>query len=84
MNRHDDTFKRDAERLRKLREFEERAEPTHKTKGTKAGFCLLFAIAMVAAGAIAFYVLTHRDRFASLFKDKPKPEAVETAPDNGY
>ena len=82
-DRSKEDFKRDAERMRKVLELERRSEPKVRTRGP-ASSCLLFVIVLLAVGAIAFYVFTHRDRLPHLFRRAAGPDTSEALPDNSY
>ena len=75
--------RRDAERLHRIRKFEERAEPKFK-QGSRAGAVLSFLVIAAIVGVAVYYAITHWSTFAP----KPsKPAAADTtgAPtDNGY
>lgn len=76
--------RRDAERARRVLEFERKAE--WKARRPGAGSCLLFLLALTIAGAIVFYVFVHRAEFSRLWQRPTRPDTIpaETGPNLGY
>ncbi len=84
INESQDRFERDQERLRRIREAEERAEPTYKSKASRVGTCLVFVVLLAVAGLIAVYALTHRDQVRSILqRGGSRPPSADTTPVNG-
>jgi len=82
IDRTNEVYKRDIERVRRIREMEERACPTHK-KRLPGGSCLLFLLAFVVAAVAAYYVLKHLDRLPRIFPEKAQPKPLQVEPDDG-
>ncbi|MEO0081772.1 MAG: hypothetical protein ABIL25_05695 [candidate division WOR-3 bacterium] len=81
--RSKEAFRRDAERMRRVLELERRAEPRIRKRGPVSS-CLLFVIALIAVGVIAFYALKHWSQLPHLFRRPAGPDTSEASPDNGY
>jgi hypothetical protein len=77
--------KRDAERALKVLEYENRAEKKYHPRGG-AGSCLAFVLALAVAGAIIFYIFTHRVEAGRFWQRSMHPDTppAETGPDPGY
>jgi cytochrome b561 len=79
----EDRFARDQERLRRIREAEERAEPTHKGKISKTASCLLFIILLAVAIVVAYVAFQRRDTLRRMLEQPIRSDTVITDPDNG-
>jgi hypothetical protein len=82
MAREPDIPKRDAERARKVLEYEKRTEPKYK-KPNSYGSCLMLIIALAIAGAIVYYIFSHKEQFSKLWFRATHPDSVpvQTVPD---
>jgi hypothetical protein len=84
VKRGHDIPKHDAERALKVMEYERKTEPKYRRPGS-AGSCLVFALALLIAGAIVFYIITHKEQFARLWQRSTRPDTIPTqiGPDQG-
>lgn len=74
--------KRDAERLRQIRKYEERAEPKFR-QGSKAGAVLAFLVIGAIVGLAAYYMITHWSTFAPRPAAPPAADTTDALNGNG-
>lgn len=74
--------KHDAERALKVLEYGRKTEPRYR-RPNSFGAYLMLLIGLAVAGAIVYYILTHKEQFSNLWHRATHPEApsVQTQPD---
>ena len=65
----------DVERAHKVMEYERKTEPKYRRPGS-VGSCLMLVIALAIAGAIVYYLFTHREQFGELWQRATHPDSM--------
>ena len=82
MSKRSETTDRDLERVRAALDSERQSAPTYQ-KSRSAKSCLLFVVVLLVVAAIAYYVLTHQEKFGRLLLKTPKPDTAQVDPNEG-
>ncbi len=74
--------KYDAQRALKVMEYEKKTEPKYR-RPNSYGSCLVFALALIVAGVIVFYIFRNREMFGRLWQRATHPDSVPALTDPG-